>query len=97
MPESLLDMHLKTLKKKKKVKGIRTSKTTYFFYSEQDNQFFFVFQKLEKEAKELGLSTRRPFDRDVDLQANRLDNARKKKIFEKAGRLNDRFSTAKML
>ncbi|XP_058800419.1 GPALPP motifs-containing protein 1 [Phymastichus coffea] len=70
-PESLLDMHLKNLKKKKK--------------------------KMEKEAKDLGLPTRRPFDRDIDLQANRLDEARKKKIFEKASRLNDRFSAAKML
>ncbi|XP_001606446.1 GPALPP motifs-containing protein 1 [Nasonia vitripennis] len=53
-------------------------------------------KKLEKEAKELGLSTRRPFDRDIDLQANRLDEARKKKIFQKASRLNDRFTAGKI-
>ena len=51
---------------------------------------------MEKEAKEKGLSTRRPFDRDTDLQANRLDDAIKKKIFEKASRLNDRFTVGKM-
>jgi hypothetical protein len=51
---------------------------------------------LEKEAKELGLSTRRPFNRDIDLQVNHLDDARKKKIFEKASRLNDRFTSGKI-
>nr|CAD7405583.1 unnamed protein product [Timema poppensis] len=35
---------------------------------------------------------RRPFDRDVDLQANRFDEAQKKAIFKKAQLLNDRFS-----
>nr|CAD7424045.1 unnamed protein product [Timema monikensis] len=35
---------------------------------------------------------RRPFDRDVDLQANRFDEAQKEAIFKKAQLLNDRFS-----
>ncbi|XP_011496987.1 PREDICTED: GPALPP motifs-containing protein 1 [Ceratosolen solmsi marchali] len=68
--ESLLDMHLKSLKRKKK--------------------------KLEKEAKEFGLSTRRPFDRDIDLQMNRLNDARKKNIFEKASCFNERFTPGKI-
>ncbi|XP_032680887.1 uncharacterized protein DDB_G0287625 [Odontomachus brunneus] len=46
----------------------------------------------EKEAKLSGSSTRRPFDRDIDLQVNRFDQAQKKTIFMKARMLDDRFS-----
>ncbi|XP_011138259.1 histone-lysine N-methyltransferase, H3 lysine-4 specific [Harpegnathos saltator] len=46
----------------------------------------------EKEAKLSGGSTRRPFDRDIDLQVNRLDQAQKKTILMKARMLDDRFS-----
>ncbi|KAL7302529.1 hypothetical protein TKK_0005169 [Trichogramma kaykai] len=53
-------------------------------------------KKMEKQAKRLGLTTRRPFDRDVDLQTNVLDGEKKKKIFEKASKLNDRFTVGKM-
>lgn len=37
--------------------------------------------------------TRRPFDRDIDLHANRFDEAQKKAIFKKAQLLDTRFSS----
>ncbi|XP_063224070.1 GPALPP motifs-containing protein 1 isoform X2 [Bacillus rossius redtenbacheri] len=46
-------------------------------------------QKTDDEGKP---KERRPFDRNVDLQANRFDEAQKKSIFKKAQLLNDRFS-----
>ncbi|KAL6255198.1 hypothetical protein P5V15_013536 [Pogonomyrmex californicus] len=49
-------------------------------------------KKEEKEAKRTGVSTRRPFDRDIDLQVNRFDQAQKKTILMKAQLLDDRFS-----
>jgi len=51
-----------------------------------------IFQKEEKEAKQSGISMRRPFDRDIDLQVNRLDQTQKKTILMKAQLLDDRFS-----
>ncbi|XP_043288110.1 zinc finger CCCH domain-containing protein 13 [Venturia canescens] len=54
-------------------------------------------KKEEKEAKKNGKKTeRRPFDRDVDLQANRFDEARKKSMFLHARHLDDRFSRGKI-
>ena len=54
-------------------------------------------RKEEKERKKIGKPVeRRPFDRDVDLQANRFDAARKKSIVMKARELNDRFSRGNM-
>ncbi|XP_015177031.1 PREDICTED: uncharacterized protein LOC107066688 [Polistes dominula] len=50
-------------------------------------------KKEEKEAKAAGLPTRRPFDRNIDLQVNRyMDPAQKRSVLMKAGMLNDRFS-----
>lgn len=49
-------------------------------------------KKEEKEAKRSGISTRRPFDRDIDLQVNRFDQAQKKTVLMKAQLLDDRFS-----
>ncbi|XP_014471657.1 PREDICTED: uncharacterized protein C2orf16 [Dinoponera quadriceps] len=49
-------------------------------------------KKEEKEAKLSGRSTRRPFDRDIDLQVSRFDQAQKKTVLMKAQMLNDRFS-----
>ncbi|XP_018368535.1 PREDICTED: zinc finger CCCH domain-containing protein 13 [Trachymyrmex cornetzi] len=49
-------------------------------------------KKEEKEARRTGISTRRPFDRDIDLQVNRFDQAQKKTILMKAQLLDDRFS-----
>ncbi|KAG5308986.1 GPAM1 protein, partial [Acromyrmex insinuator] len=49
-------------------------------------------KKEEKEARRTGMSTRRPFDRDIDLQVNRFDQAQKKTILMKAQLLDDRFS-----
>ncbi|XP_021706430.1 GPALPP motifs-containing protein 1 [Aedes aegypti] len=37
--------------------------------------------------------TRRPFDRNIDLHANRFDEAQKKAIFKKAQLLDTRFSS----
>ncbi|PSN30964.1 hypothetical protein C0J52_24252 [Blattella germanica] len=47
----------------------------------------------DKEKEEGKREERRPFDRNVDLQANRFDEAQKKAIFKKAQLLNDRFSS----
>lgn len=49
--------------------------------------------KKEKEQVESDEPTRRPFDRNVDLQANRFDEAQKKAIFKKAQLLDTRFSS----
>ncbi|XP_014606350.1 PREDICTED: E3 ubiquitin-protein ligase Topors isoform X1 [Polistes canadensis] len=50
-------------------------------------------KKEEKEAKAAGLPTRRPFDRNIDLQVNRfMDPSQKRSVLMKAGMLNDRFS-----
>lgn len=50
----------------------------------------FIFQKDEKDGKK---KERRPFDRNVDLQVNRFDDAQKKAIYKKAQLLDSRFST----
>ncbi|XP_046391980.1 GPALPP motifs-containing protein 1 [Ischnura elegans] len=55
-------------------------------------------KKEKKKRKESGRSEkveRRPFDRDVDLQANRFDEAQKAAILKKAQLLDDRFSRGK--
>ncbi|KAI4486235.1 hypothetical protein M0802_012452 [Mischocyttarus mexicanus] len=50
-------------------------------------------KKEEKEAKAAGLPTRRPFDRNIDLQVNRfMDPSQRRSVLMKAGMLNDRFS-----
>ncbi|KAK2579665.1 hypothetical protein KPH14_011588 [Odynerus spinipes] len=50
-------------------------------------------KKEEKEAKAAGLPTRRPFDRNIDLQVNRfMDHSQKRSVLMKAEMLNDRFS-----
>lgn len=38
---------------------------------------------------------RRPFDRDMDLQVNRFDEAQKKRLLKKSQELNTRFSHSK--
>ncbi|XP_033325441.2 uncharacterized protein LOC117219969 [Megalopta genalis] len=53
-------------------------------------------KKEEKEAKLTGQTVRRPFDRDVDLQVNRFDQAQKSAIINKARCLDDRFSRGKI-
>ena len=40
-----------------------------------------------------GANERRPFDRDIDLQANRFDEAAKKAMLKNARKLNDKFSS----
>ncbi|RZF41802.1 hypothetical protein LSTR_LSTR005264 [Laodelphax striatellus] len=51
-------------------------------------------KKRKKEEKERkgAKPERRPFDRNIDLQANRFDEAQKKSIFKKAQLLDTRFS-----
>ena len=54
-------------------------------------------KKAKKEAKKEKESgkrkERRPFDRDVDLQANRFDNAAKEAMLKRARQLDNRFSS----
>lgn len=50
-------------------------------------------KKLKKEKKDDDEPTRRPFDRNVDLHANRFDDAQKKAIMKKAQLLDTRFSS----
>nr|XP_034189578.1 serine/threonine-protein kinase fray2 [Osmia lignaria]XP_034189579.1 serine/threonine-protein kinase fray2 [Osmia lignaria]XP_034189580.1 serine/threonine-protein kinase fray2 [Osmia lignaria]XP_034189581.1 serine/threonine-protein kinase fray2 [Osmia lignaria] len=52
-------------------------------------------KKEEKRAKLSGETIRRPFDRDVDLQINRFDQAQKNAVIKKAQCLDDRFSRGK--
>ena len=50
--------------------------------------------KRKKEDVDEGLvKERRPFDRDLDLQANQFDAAAKKAMLKKAAKINDRFSS----
>jgi len=54
-------------------------------------------KKMNKKKKEDlangEISERRPFDRDIDLQANRFDEAVKKNMLKSAAKINDRFSS----
>lgn len=51
-------------------------------------------QKKKKEDIASGeVGERRPFDRDIDLQANRFDDAVKKNMLKSAAKINDRFSS----
>merc|ERR1719369_1463019 len=49
-------------------------------------------KKKEKEDKKKE-QERRPFDRNVDLQVNRFDEAQKKSMIKKAAKLDSRFSS----
>ncbi len=49
-------------------------------------------EKEEKASRGGAPAERRPFDRDVDLQANRFDAAQKEAMLKKARQLDDRFS-----
>lgn len=49
-------------------------------------------KKKKKDKKDKEEDERRPFDRDVDLQANRFDNARKQRIIKQSQELSSRFS-----
>lgn len=59
--------------------------------------FFFIlqFSFFQKEKKE-GKIERRAFDRDVDMQVNRLDHSRTKSVLKLAHQLDDRFSRGSM-
>jgi len=49
-------------------------------------------KKKKKDVEEGEVKERRPFDRDLDLQANQFDAAAKKAMLKKAAKINDRFS-----
>ncbi|XP_053980294.1 serine/threonine-protein kinase prpf4B [Hylaeus volcanicus] len=53
-------------------------------------------KKEEKKAKLTGQTIRRPFDRDIDLQINRFDQAQKNAVISKAQYLDERFSRGKI-
>lgn len=46
----------------------------------------------EKEKKAAKKPERRPFDRDLDLQVNRFDDAQRKMLIKKSQGLNSNFS-----
>ena len=54
-------------------------------------------EKSKRRKKEIASGNnsneRRPFDRDLDLQANRFDEAAKKAMLKNARKLNDKFSS----
>ncbi|KAK2174127.1 hypothetical protein NP493_825g02019 [Ridgeia piscesae] len=52
-------------------------------------------KKQKKEKKEECQTTRRPFDRELDMQVNRFDDAQKKSIIKKSQLLNTRFGHSK--
>lgn len=49
---------------------------------------------ITQEKKDIAVG-RRPFDRDLDLQANRFDEARNKATVRKAALLDTRFASSK--
>lgn len=58
--------------------------------------FFFNylnFQKEEERKRKDEKPERRRFDRDLDLKANRFDDAQKKAVLKKAQLLDTRFSS----
>ena len=55
-------------------------------------------EKTKRRKKEIAAGNgrkdeRRAFDRDIDLQANRFDEAAKKAMLKNARKLNDKFSS----
>ena len=49
-------------------------------------------RKIKEVMSEAGESTRRPFDREIDLEVNRFDNAAKKRAIKQSQDLSSRFS-----
>lgn len=73
-----------------------TVKISYILYLNDDDLINkHELQKEEKKAKLSGETVRRPFDRDLDLQINRFDQAQKNAVIKKAQCLDDRFSRGK--
>ena len=66
-----------------------------------DNLLYVFEQKEEKKKREKEKNeketkpARRPFDRDLDMQVNRFDDAQKKSIIKKSQLLNTRFGHSK--
>lgn len=61
------------------------------FLNFSHNMYFTTLQEKNEDSK----PERRPFDRDIDLQVYRFDEAQKKSIIQKAQLLNSRFSSGK--
>jgi len=51
-----------------------------------------ILKKKKEDLANGEVAERRPFDRDIDLQANRFDDAVKKNMLKSAAKINDRFS-----
>lgn len=51
-----------------------------------------LIKKKKEDLANGEVAERRPFDRDIDLQANRFDDAVKKNMLKSAAKINDRFS-----
>jgi hypothetical protein len=96
--KSLLELHAEKLcpiKKKKKSKGKEKKKSKH---SDKDREKHKnrskngSGHKKKKDKKEREtVVERRPFDRDLDLQANRLDAAKRKSLINKSQQLGGRF------
>jgi len=98
--KSLLELHTAKLhkssaKKSKKSKSKKKSKHKHKSKSDDDDdgetsKKHHHHKKKKKEKKET-VASRRPFDRDVDLQVNRLDAAKRNSFVNKAQQLGGRF------
>lgn len=86
--ESLLEIHEKKLKKKR----VRQHQLPNPELS-NNHCFCSTFQKEEERKKKDEKPERRRFDRDLDLKANRFDDAQKKAVLKKAQLLDTRFSS----
>lgn len=53
----------------------------------------YALSSLQEEANEK--KERRPFDREIDLQVNRFDEAQRKNLIKKSAKLDSRFSHGK--
>jgi len=97
--KSLLELHTEKLhkpsKKSKKSKSKKKSKHKHKSRSDDDDDEKTSkdrhHRKKKKKEKKETVAPRRPFDRDVDLQGNRLDSAKRKSLINKSQQLGGRF------
>lgn len=83
------------LPKKNETEKSRSRKSEKSLLEMHQSKMRKIKKKEEKEAKSSGLTIRRPFDRDTDLQINRFDQTRKNAVINKAQYLDERFSRGK--
>ena len=97
MPMLLIKLHKKSWVSKKGSK--RDSKRCSRMGSRMGSNRRFkkeskkISKKAKKEKESGKTKERRPFDRDIDLQANRFDNAAKEAMLKRARQMDDRFSS----